>query len=195
MSEPSPQPFQWRADMVHPSHFEVLFPALGPAAVARLRRCTRLAGRLACQVADPLTLPPEAEATEFERLALQSPERIDEAGRFMGAVWHGRTIQRCIDSQAVAELDARIGRAARLFGLRGASLAVTAAQPASASALGDAIVADGRACLVAWREELGETYRRLADLKLPCRGLPAAAPARQAQPIIAYVAQELADAR
>ena len=180
--------------MLHPSHFEALFPALSPLAVARLRDCARLSGRLAGQVSGPLALPPEAEADASERLALQSPERINEAGRLMGAVWHGRALQGVIDAKAVAELDARLGRTVRLFGLRGAALAMAEAQPVSAGALGDAIIADGHACLAAWHEGLSEPYRRLASLKLPCRGFPAPAPAEQARPIIDHVLQEAADA-
>lgn len=187
------------AEMVHPSHFEALFPALGPSAVNRLRGCARLSMRLSMRLAGRIgvsaALPSPGEPVGSERLALLSPERIDEAGRLMGAAWHGRALQSCISTEFVSEIDARLGRPARLFGLRNAALAVADAPPGSPGALVDAIVANGRACLVAWRDGLGEPYRHLADLKLPCRGLPAAAASDKAQPIIGHVVREMADAR
>lgn len=183
------------AEMVHPSHFEALFPALGPSAVNRLRGCARLSMRLAGRIGVSAALPSAGEPVGPEHLALLSPERVDEAGRFMGAAWHGRALQSCIGTEFVTEIDARLGRPARLFGLRNAALAAVDAPLGSPGALVEAIVADGRACLVAWRDGLSETYRCLADLKLPCRGLPAAAASDKAQPIIGHVAREMADAR
>ena len=183
------------AEMVHPSHLEAVFPALGPPAINRLRGCARLSMRLAGRIGVQAALPPAGEPVGSERLALLSPERVEEAGRFMGAAWHGRTLQSCIGTEFVTEIDARLGKSARLFGLRHASLAAVDAPPGSPSALVDAIAADGRACLAAWRDGLSEPYRCLADLKLPCRGLPAAAASDKAQPIIGHVAREMAGAR
>ncbi len=192
MSGPGSDPVRLRADMVHPSHLEALLPALGPAVVLRLRGCSRLSERLASRIGSISALPSAAEATEAERLALRSPERIEEAGRLMGAAWHGRALQGCIDAGIVAELDARIGRAARLFGLR-AGLASADTPVAAPGALAAAVTTDGLACLAAWRKALRHPFRQLASLKLPRHGLPPAAPAGQADPIIARVLQEVAD--
>ena len=183
-----------RADMVHPSHFAALFPTLGPAAISRLRHCARLSMRLAGQISDLGAIPSKSEATGPERMALLSPERIEEAGNLMGAAWHGRTLQACIDPDCVSELDARLGRAVRRFGLRQAALTAADGAPSSPGELADAILTDGRACLAAWREQLSGSCQRLADLKLPARGLPAAAPADKAWPIIEQVLREVADA-
>ena len=187
-------PVSLRADMVHPSHFAALFPALGPAAIGRLRDCARLSMRLVGQISGPGVIPSDAEATGPERLALLSPERIEKAGDLMGAAWHGRTLQACIDPGCVSELDARLGRAVRRFGLRQAALAAADGAPGSPGELADAILADGRACLAAWREQLSERYQHLAGLKLPAHGLPAAAPADKARPIIEQVLREITDA-
>ncbi len=184
-----------RADMIHPSHFAALFPTLGPAAINRLRNCARLSMRLAGQISGPSAIPCDAEAAGPERLALLSPERIEEAGRFMGATWHGRTLQACIDPGYVSELDAQLGRAVRRFGLRHAALTAADGPPGSPGELVNAIVLAGRACLVAWHGQLSGPYQHLATLKLPAHGLPAAAPADKAQPIIEQVLREVADAR
>ncbi len=194
MSAPPSKLVSLPAHMVHPSHFAALFPELGPAAIDRLRNCARLSMRLAGQISVGGALPPAMEAAGPERLALLSPERIGEAGRFMGAVWHGRALQSCIDAEFVSEVDARLGQAVRRFGLRHAALAAADSPPGSPGELADAIVADGLACLVAWRERLSDSYRHLASLKLPCHGLPAAAPSDKAQPIIEHVLREIADA-
>ena len=184
----------WAPETLHPSHLAALAPSVTPDVLLAIAGHRRFVRRLSVLLTpDLVDHAPPVPSSRAETLAFMSADRIEAAGRMMGAAWHGRSIGRCIGSELVGVLDAGIGREARLFGLRGAAHAIAPPQTLPAPDLINLVRADGLRCLVRWRDALAPPFRSLAGLKLARGALPASAPA-DADPIIAKVLERVLDA-
>ncbi|MBS1091738.1 hypothetical protein JK208_08955 [Gluconobacter sp. Dm-74] len=184
---------------IHPSHLQLRLPMLHRDTVQKLQTCSRLSERL-IELLDCEGLPPaHAPQGPLEALALQSEDRLQSAGRRMGAVVHWRSLAKQVDRQAITALDAALGEGVRLFGIRNgahwaqAGLSIPSAGTPTEpdmdlASLARAITDCGWSCLIRWRDSLAGDYGRLATLKLPARTLlPAASSAYD--PIILKVAE------
>lgn len=201
MSAVAPTP-QELIRFCHPSHFASWLPALQPGTIERLRGTPRLAGRLHRLMEAGLPLIPSGSPSgPLERLALRPAAEVAEAGRWMGALWHGRAIGRCIAADEIAALETAIGQEARRFALRHAAttddpLQVAVPDPAiGTTALAARLVEDGQHCLARWLELVAPPFQALAALRLPLDrpAIPATLGGRTDR-VVLRVAEAFADA-
>lgn len=202
MSTSSGSDYSQMLASIHPSHLQLRLPMLHRDTVQKLQTCSRLSDRLIELLGCEELPPTHAPQGPLEALALQPEDRLQSAGRRMGAVVHWRSLAKQVDRQAITALDAALGEDVRLFGIRNgahwaqAGLSIpSAGTPAKPdmdlASLARAITDCGWSCLIRWRDSLVGDYGRLATLKLPARTLlPAASSAYD--PIILKVAEGIA---
>ena len=153
----------------------VLGHGITEALAARLQAMDRLLPRLDRIVAAQLDALGELDAMQAQVLQMDMPSLARLASE-AGAVWHGASIARLLDGEAVRTLVALIGAELWQTGLRRRALC----GPSDASTpteIAAALPGDGAACLAAWCEAQSAP---IAALLAPRRPPAMPAPAHRA---------------